>query len=263
VTFAGSTFAAPVPTGGQWDKFKISIGGFTSRSSSDVQLNNTNTGVGVVVNLEDSLNVQSKFDTGRLDTLYRWGETGRHQVEFHYFNSNRNGVRTLAQDLTIGDNTYPAGTTLTTDFDLWFANLDYAYAVLQNDNVRLALSAGLHTTGIGLSINSGAFGVSEDQSFTAPLPVVGFRLDVALAKNWKLRSSFDLFYLEYDSYSGGLTDSYFGVEWNPFKHVGFGLGYNNIVYRVEGEGSEPNGMNFNGKIDLNISGLLLYARYFF
>ena len=48
----------------------------------------------------------------------------------------------------------------------------------------------------------------------------------------------DLFYLEFDNFTGGLADTYFGVEWNPFKHVGFGLGYNNVTYRVEGDGSD-------------------------
>ena len=44
VTLAGGAFAAPVPTGGQWDKFNISLGGFTSRTSSSIQLNNTQHG---------------------------------------------------------------------------------------------------------------------------------------------------------------------------------------------------------------------------
>ncbi len=264
VTFAGGAFAAPVPAGGQWDKFNISLGGFTSRSSSELQLKNTNTGLGVVIDLENTLNVESQFDTIRLDTLYRWGPTRRHQIEFHYFENNREGVRTLTEDITIGEIDYNVGDTLTTNLDLSFANIDYAYAIVQNDNVRLALSGGIHITGVSLTIDSdlGA-GFQEGESFTAPLPVLGFRLDVALAKNWKLRGRADIFYLEFDNFTGGLADTYMGVEWNPFTHVGFGLGYNNVVYKVEGTGSDPNGMDFNGKIDLTVNGLLLYARYFF
>jgi hypothetical protein len=264
VTLAGAALADPVPTGGQWDKLRIQLGGFTSRSSSEITLNNTNSGVGVAIDLENTLNVQSKFDTVRLDALYRWGQTERHQIEFHYFESNRSGTRTLSQNLEIGDITYPAGATLNTGLDLSFANVDYAYAVLQDDRVRLALSAGLHVTGIGLKINSDlGSGFQEEESFTAPLPVIGFRFDVATAKNWKLLSRVDLFYLEYDEFTGGLADTYFGVEWNPFKHVGFGLGYNNVVYRVEAEGTDAAGLGFSGKVDMNITGLLLYAKYFF
>lgn len=264
VTLAGGAFAEPVPTGGQWDKFNISLGGFASRSNSNLQLNDQTTGLGVSVDLENTLNVDSSIDTVRLDTLYRWGDTDRHQVEFHYFANNREGVRTLSQDVTIGGITYNAGDTLTTNFDMEFFNFDYAYAIVQSDDVRLALSAGLHVTGVELTIDSNlGAGFQEEESFTAPLPVIGFRLDVALAKNWKLRTRTDVFYLEFDNFTGGLADTYFGVEWNPFKHVGFGLGYNNVTYRVKGDGSDPNGMDYNGKIDVTIAGLLLYARYFF
>ncbi len=264
VTLAGGAFAAPVPTGGQWDKFNISLGGFVSRSESTLQLNNSNTGLGVSIDLENTLNVDSKFDTVRLDTLYRWGRTNRHQIEFHYFENNREGIRTLSEDITIGDITYKAGETLTTGLDLSFANIDYAYAVLLDDRIRLALSAGLHVTGLGLSIDSSAGpGIQEEENFTAPLPVIGFRLDVALAKNWKLKSKVDLFYLEFDELTGGLIDTYFGVEWNPFKHVGFGLGFNAVEYRVEVEGTDTSGLGYSGKVNLKLSGLLLYAKYFF
>ena len=262
VTLAGGAYAQ-VPTGGQWDKFNISIGGFTSRSSSELQLNSETLGVGAVIDLENALNVDESFNSVRLDTLYRWGPTNRHQIEFHYFETNRSGDRTLTEDLQIGDTLFPAGSTLRTDFDLSFANIDYAYAFVQDDRVRVAVSGGLHVTNIGLRVESSTGFLREDESFTAPLPVVGFRLDVALGKNWKLKTKIDLFYLEYENITGGLADSYFGVEWNPFKHVGFGLGYNNITYRVEGDGSASNGLDYNGKVNLEISGLLLYARYFF
>jgi hypothetical protein len=89
------------------------------------------------------------------------------------------------------------------------------------------------------------------------------RLDVVLAKNWIFKSGFDVFYLEYDNFRGGLADSYVGVEWTPLSHVGFGLGLNSITYRIEGDGSDPNGMDFNGKMDFDLTGLLLYAKYFF
>ena len=91
VTLAGGAYAQ-VPTGGQWDKFSISIGAFTSRSTTELQLNSETLGVGAVIDLENTLNVNSRFDTARLDTLYRWGPTGRHQIEFNYFESNRSGL---------------------------------------------------------------------------------------------------------------------------------------------------------------------------
>jgi hypothetical protein len=262
IALAGSANAQQ-PSEGPWDKFSIAIGGYASTLDSELQVNSETLGVGAVIDLKNTLGVESKYTTGRLDTIYRYGKSRRHQIEFHYFESNRSGDRTLTEDIQIGDKLFKAGENLHTDFDLKFANVDYAYAFLQDERVRLAVSGGLHITGVGLKIESAGLSVSEDESFTAPLPVVGLRLEVALAKNWKFKSGFDVFYLEYDNFTGGLADSYVGVEWNPFQHFGFGLGINSIAYRIEGDGHDPNGMDFNGKLSFNLSGLMLYGKYFF
>jgi len=259
---AGSAYAQR-PGEGPWDKFSIAIGGYTSTLNSKLQVNSETLGAGAVIDLENTLGVESNYTTARLDTIYRYGETRRHQIEFHYFESNRSGDRTLTEDIQIGDKVFKAGENLHTDFELQFANIDYAYAFIQDERVRLAVSGGLHITGVGLKVESVGLSVSEDESFTAPLPVVGMRLEVALARNWNFKSGFDVFYLEYENFTGGLTDSYAGVEWNPFQHFGFGLGINSIAYRVEGDGSDPNGMNFNGKVNFSLTGLMLYGKYFF
>lgn len=262
VALASAAYAQN-PNGEPWQKFSIAIGGFTSASDSEIQVNSSATGVGVVVDLENTLNVNSRFNTVRIDTLYRYGETERHQIEFHYFESNRSGDRFLTEDLQIGDTLFPAGTQLHTEFNLNFANIDYAYAFIQDDRVRFAASGGLHVTGVGLKVESAGLAVAEDDSFTAPLPVVGLRLDVALAENWILKTAFDIFYLEYDNFKGRLSDIFLGVEWNPFKHFGFGLGFNNIGYLVEGDGSDPNGMDFDGTVKFGLTGFMIYGKYFF
>jgi hypothetical protein len=259
---AGVTFAQN-PNGEPWDKFSIGIGGFSSRTNSEIQLNSETLGLGAVIDLENTLNVERSFDSIRLDTFYRFGETRRHQVELHIFESKRNGDRTLTEDLQIGDKVFPAGSTLHSELDLTFINVDYAYAFFQDDRVRIAVSGGLHSTKVGLKIDTTSGSISESESFTAPLPTVGLRLDVSLAEKWKLRSAANLFYIEYDNFTGGLADTYLGVEWNPFQHVGFGLGYNSITYRVEGDGTASNGLDYNGQINMDINGLLFYARYFF
>jgi len=260
VTLA-SVAQAQNPHGEPWDKWSIGIGGFTSRYDSEIQLNSSALGVGAVIDLEDALNVDSHFGTYRIDGYYRFGKTQRHQVELHYFDSRREGDRVLTEDLQIGDIVFPAGSNVKTDFDLNFTYIDYAYAFLKDERVRLSASAGLHITKIGLRVASTA-GKLEDESFTAPLPVVGMRLDVALAKNWMLKTAVSVFYLEYDGFKGGLIDTYFGAEWTPFQHVGFGMGINSVNYDVEGNGT-TGGIEYDGSVKFGLTGLLVYARYFF
>ena len=174
----------------------------------------------------------------------------------------RNGSRVTQQDYQIGDTVYPAGTGLKSELDLWFANANYTYAFLSDDRVRLGASIGVHTTGIKFKVNSSGQG-SESESVTAPLPVIGARFDVVLAEKWRLKSSLDVFYLEYDNWTGSLVDSGLAVEYLPFKHVGFGLGYNTVRYRVKAEDSGGLGGEWNGQIKYDFAGVLLYVKAFY
>jgi len=44
-----------------------------------------------VVNVENALGVGSDKSTYRIDGFYRFGETRRHQIDLHYFDSGRSG----------------------------------------------------------------------------------------------------------------------------------------------------------------------------
>jgi hypothetical protein len=247
---------------GPWERFSLSVGGFATETDSSVQINSETLGVGAIIDLENTLGVDERnFQTYRIDANYRFGESRRHEIEFHYFNSERTGDRTLDQDLQIGDTFFPAGTGVVTEFDLRFANFDYVYNFLMDDRVRLGVSVGLHTTGIGLKVSEVGGQKVEDESFTAPLPMVGLRADVILTKRWRLKTDFNLFYLEYDKYTGRLGDSYLGVEYLPWKNFGFGAGFNYINYRVEADpGSD---IDFNGQLKFQLTGFLIYGKYFF
>jgi len=245
-----------------WEKFAISVGGFVSESDTTLQLNSKTLGVGAVIDLENALGVERSFQTYRIDARYRFGETRRHEIEFHYFDSKRTGDRTLDRDLQIGDNFFPAGTGVTTEWELQFINFDYVYNFLMDDRVRVGVSAGLHTTGIGLKIQEAGGQKVQAEDFTAPLPMLGLRSEVLLAPRWRLKVDINFFYLEYDQFTGRLSDTYLGIEWLPWKNFGFGLGLNNVNYEVEADGDSQLG-GINGNIEFQMTGLLIYGKYQF
>ena len=247
-----------------WDRFNLSVGGFITQSDTTLQLNSETLGVGAVFNLENVLGVESNMSTYRIDTRYRFGETRRHEIEFHYFNSNRDGSRTLDRDIQIGDEIYPAGTGVFTEFELTFANLDYVYNFLMDDRVRLGLSVGLHTTGIRLLVAETGGTKREEEEFTAPLPMIGFRSEVILAKNWRALTDLNLFYIEYEQYTGRLADIAFALEWRPWKRFGLGAAINAIDYEVEADSTADLALGgWNGQLEYRMSGLLLYGKFFF
>jgi hypothetical protein len=245
-----------------WEKFSIAVGGFLTESDTSIQVNSQTLGVGAVVDLENVLGVERSFGTYRIDARYRFGQTRRHEVEFHYFDSRRTGDKVLAEDLQIGDKFFPAGTGVVTQFDMKFANADYVYNFLMDDRVRFGASIGLHTTGVRLTVSDSGSQEVEEEDFTAPLPMVGLRAEVLMTQRWRLKADLNLFYLEYDNYTGRLGDSILAIEYVPWKNFGIGAGLNAINYRVEAD-ADADLTDFNGELRFQLTGFMLYGRYFF
>jgi hypothetical protein len=247
-----------------WEKGSLSIGGFITNSSTDLQINSDSLGVGAVVDVEDALGVSSDKSTWRLDGFWRFGNTRRHQIDFNYFDSRRSGNKVLDEQIQIGDEVFPINARVDTEFDLRFINVNYSYAFLQDNRVRLAAAIGLHTTSVELKLQEvGGSAKVEEESFTAPLPAVGLRGDVVLTERWRLRGGLDVFYLSTGGYTGVLSDALLAVEWLPFKHLGFGAGLNAINIKVEADGDDDYGLDLNGELKFRFTGAMLYIKAFY
>jgi hypothetical protein len=72
-------------------------------------------------------------------------------------------------------------------------------------------------------------------------------------------------FFETSEFKGSLLEANAGLEYRPWKHVGFGLGYNSMAIDIEGENTKSGypGINFVGKVEVNYSGLLLYGKFTF
>jgi hypothetical protein len=108
--------------------------------------------------------------------------------------------------------------------------------------------------------------VDEESSanFTAPLPVVGLRMDIALTPKWFIRTGGQVFYIEFDNFTGSLLKFRAAVEYNPWKHVGLGLGFDSLSAMVEvKDDTDWPGVDFKGEVDFNYTGLQAYVRLFF
>src|ERR1700704_3397437 len=92
-----------------WERGSFQIGGFITSSDTEMRVDSSRGGVGAVVNVEDALGVEGEKNTYRIDTFYRFGETRRHQIDLHYFDSRRSGDRVVNDTIQIGNATFPVG----------------------------------------------------------------------------------------------------------------------------------------------------------
>lgn len=244
-----------------WEQGSISIGGFLTTSDSELQFE-TSSGVGVSFDPAGVLGLESDVDTFRLDGLWRFGSTRRHQLEVHYYDLEREGSRELGQNLRTVDIRFPEGVVVNSRLELQALNVDYGYAFLQDDRVRVAATVGMHVEKRDFEINAPSRNLVESESFTAPLPTLGLRGDFILTPHWRLKTSLDALYFDIENTKGTLVDALLGVEYLPFKNVGIGAAFNSVRLSVESEGSDAL-VDVDGKTRLSYQAALLYLKLFF
>jgi len=247
---------------GPWEKFNIQGGAFFAVLNNQVTAGTE--GTGVVIDLEKATGLDTQSTVFRLGGLYRFGETRRHRVDLDYLYFNRNASKSVADNLVVNGQPINAGSNVETTFNFQIYRAAYSYSFFQDDRMDLAASIGLFVMPIKFELSVSGVGSKQgDFNFTAPLPALGLRGDFAVTPRWFIRTNLDVFYLEYQSFKGALVDTRIAVEYNPWEHFGFGLGFDNFRVKLEAEGNDYPGVDFQGIVKSQFMGVQLYARYFF
>jgi len=249
-----------------WEKFSLDLGYFIANTDTNVRLGS---GLGVSVDMEDLLGLDSIDSAGRVRALWRFTDNRRHRLDFQWFGFRRDGSNTIGQDIPYkdkdgNDQVIDAGTYVESFFDFDIYQLAYSYSFFQDDRIDLAGSLGLYVMPIDFGFTAtGLVNVGGSENFTAPLPVLGVRADFEITPKWYFRSGIQLFYLEIGEFAGSILQTNVAIEYLPWKHFGFGLGLDSLNIKVEADGDDYPGIDFQGEVDFQYLGLQLYAKLYF
>ena len=98
---------------------------------------------------------------------------------------------------------------------------------------------------------------------SAPLPGVGLRFDYAITPKLFLRQGVEFFYLEYQNFKGHMTNSSIRLEYNAWKHIGLGIGYDAFRLRIEAKGEDYPEIDLKGSVEFEYAGILVYGKVYF
>lgn len=245
-----------------WEKVTFNLGAFISETDSNVRLSAK--GIGASIDVEEALGLDTTTSVFRADGIWRFSDNRRHRAELSWFALRRDGERILGRDIVIDGVTYPTGSTVKTAFDLDVYKTAYSYSFFQDERMDIGAGLGLYIMPIKFNLNaSGLINGQVSEAVTAPLPVLGLRADFALTPKWFIKSSLDIFYLEYEQFKGSVFDTRFAVEYKAFKHVGFGAGFENFNLKIEAEGEDYPQIDLAGQIEYRYLGAMLYAIVYF
>lgn len=241
-------------------KFNLALGGFFLSTDVRVRLNGDETGQpGDDIDFDDTFGI-GDFDRFRLDAM--WRIKGKHSVRGTYFTNNRSATNELTRDVDFGDETYPFGAVTTARSELEVLQLSYDYAFRRRDNYELAAGIGVHVIDASLGLDATVTGgggsasreLKESGSTGAPLPVLGLRGTWLLPHNFYATALVQYFYVDYDDYTGSLSDLKASVVWQATDHVGIGLGYNDFRFKFRLDKDR-----FDGKLRWNYGGAMAFV----
>jgi hypothetical protein len=209
------------------DRFIIEFGGYYSKTGTQASLSGARGGVGVLVDFENALGLEERNLSGIVGFV--WRMTDRWRLDIEYFGLNRSATKTLATQVDWGDQTFLIGTTVDATYNFYDTRVSAGYSFFKQRDKELGIGLGLHVAGIKASVQSTTGGVAEGGDVLAPLPVLNLYGSFALTDEWALRLRMDWLSLTYGDYTGDVRSMAIDVHYQPFRHVGFGLGMRNLV----------------------------------
>ena len=254
------------------DAFKrwyFSIGPNAAIIDSGVSVGINSVGLGLNLDVEKLLGLDTGTFSLRVEGAYRTGETGRHRVGVSWSSFRRSGENTLTEGITLPPELDPdetellPGTTPKGAFDIDIINTTYRYSIILDDRIDLNIGGGLYIAPITIGVGIEGEDFAETD-LIAPLPVLGIGLTTALSERWYAIAQSNLMYIRINNFRGAITNSMVGVEYRPFKNVGFGLRAESLRLGVEvvDESDIPGLGDFVGDINFSFVGASLYVSAF-
>lgn len=232
------------------DRFFFGLGVYAPTAVTKAQLN-SDVGVGATVDFEDALGLDSTDVTPQ--GLARWRMSDRWRMELEYFALNRSSTKVLSADVAWGDQTFTAGTSVDSTFDVSVARLSFGYSFFKTEDKEIGAALGFHITSFDASLET-AGGSDEGGDVLAPLPVLSLYGQVALTDEWAFSARADAFKLVVDPYDGKIISMAADVTYQPWRHLGFGLGYRSLLIHAGVDGGD-----WDGQIDSSFQGAILFV----
>jgi hypothetical protein len=245
------------------DRFTLNIGSFITTISTNAEASGD--AGGEEVDLEDDLGLRP--DIGEFRLSAEWRLARKHALTFGYWGTRRDAETTLEEDIEWDDVIYPVSATLRTESAFDSLKLGYRYSFVNNGTVDFGASIGFSVLQFKFALEGeaeiigpgGPIGTEqrrEEEDLIAPVPVVGLNVEWALRPRLFLRGGLEYFKANYEEYTGELLDGIVGLDWFPWKHVGFGAAYNYVTVQLTKEG----GVLEEFSVDYNYDGVFAYLR---
>jgi hypothetical protein len=256
---AGDLTAQPLIKQGD-ETIILNLGGIVNSFGTSVQLNGQSHN-GTDINLEHNglKKTEWSFQGGAT-----WRFTSRNRVDLEYFTTSRTGSRTYQSQITIGDNVYPLGATVSATAKTDFLLGDYRYSFVKTDAFELAGLVGIYggqfKFDMNASGNAGNAGAtsSTNASTYVPLPLIGGSVDWYVNPRWRIGGNVEGMKATIAGIDGKAIVAMAATDYTLFRNLALGVRY--MYSDLSGEATKN---RFDGSAKWRMDSLSLYARLLF
>ena len=244
------------------ERFTLGAGVFLPAFETKARVDSLTRGIGDEIDLHDVLGFEEDQTTFYGNASWRF--LPRHRISFSYFRFKDESSATALRDLQIGDEIYPVGASLNSDFKIHTYPFMYSYSFIKRDNLEFAGTLGFHWYRIDFNVAGSAslgevgFAADTSASTNSPLPLVGLRFDYHFTDKWTVGAHGEAFSMDVDELSGSLVNLTLKTDYWFSKHFGAGIAVNWFNLDVDVDDSK-----WIGNLDYNYWGPQVYLKYRF
>ena len=242
------------------ETFTLNLGGIINQFNTSLQLNGqTHSGSNIDLEssgLKDSLT--SFYVSGT------WRFLDRHRIDLEYFSTKRSGGRDLSREITIRDEVFPIGASVSTEARDNFLLGDYRYSFIKNDNVEVAGLIGIYGGQFKFRVTATGNGVTDTRtidtsaSTTVPMPLLGGSVDWYVNPQLKFAAFIAGMKANINDIDGSALVTGASAEYMIVRNLGLGLRYMYSDVDVD-----INKSRFNGSTTWRMNSVSLYAKLLF
>jgi hypothetical protein len=238
------------------DRIHVALDLLLADFNSSAQVDSEALGAGTDIDLEDDLGFAGDSNEFSLSGHFKFKKKQRIYLRYEAF--ERDSTKILAQDIQVGDDVLLAGSQAVATTKLSFVHIDYRWDFVHSEKIEFGIGGGLVFTSAEFAVEAdvasggGTVRASHDVGVSSPVPELGLGFDWYPHDHFIVRGGVNYFQAGIGDIDGSWTDVTGRLEWMPWKHAGFSLGYRYSAIAVDFK-NEDNGNS--GELDYRESGL--------
>jgi hypothetical protein len=211
---------------------------------------------GTPVNAENDLGLAHRQHQGRVDFMFRMRD--RNKVRVDYYETNRSGSQMLANDIVFGNQTFPAGQTANTSFELQQFDITYTYSFIRNNRFEVGTGLAAYFLQIDVIGQVPAQNLRQEVTAATPFPALPLDLTWCISSRWAATARAAFLKINHHDLSGRYWDNHADVQYRWVPNFVVGAGYAAIRTDLTRQGG-----SFPGVVNMTISGPELFVRFSF